>query len=197
MGDAEDITEKPVAKKIVLLPVIIASFIIFLILLHDGILTSLNLSLGSIFAITFTVTISIFISLLLAKHFTAAILFFIYPVWGTFVTWLFYGMPGTSVLYSTAYNYWGYTFILTSWAWMFIFVYLVIKLHNVRVGGPDSYDLDSRPGRSRLGDENDSLYPYSPRARLAREIDLPSSYNDNLDFYAGLHGLWHSGTAAN
>ncbi|MEM3193139.1 MAG: hypothetical protein QW292_13850 [Candidatus Parvarchaeota archaeon] len=160
--------------------------IIFFVLLRSGIFTSLNLSLGSIFAIAFTVTISIFITLLLTKHFTAAILFFIYLVWGTLVTWFFYGMPGTSVPYSTAYNYWGYAFILTSWAWIFIFVYLIIKLHNDRVDGPNSYDLDPRPGRFRVRDEN--LYPYLPPAYLARERDL-SSDNDNMDFYAGLHGL--------
>ncbi|MEM3906481.1 MAG: hypothetical protein QXZ17_06395 [Nitrososphaerota archaeon] len=95
-------------------------------------------------------------------------------------------MPGTSVPYSTAYNYWGYAFILTSWAWIFIFVYLIIKLHNDRVDGPNSYDLDPRPGRFRVRDEN--LYPYLPPAYLARERDL-SSDNDNMDFYAGLHGL--------
>ncbi|MEM0134923.1 MAG: hypothetical protein QXU18_06810 [Thermoplasmatales archaeon] len=105
-------------------------------------------------------------------------------------------MPGTSVSYSVAYNYWCYAFILTSWAWMFIFVYLVIKLHNDRVSGPNSYGFDSRPGRSHFRDESDSLYPYSPSAYLARERDL-SSYNDNMEFYLGYHGVLHKGTAAN
>ncbi|MEM3193320.1 MAG: hypothetical protein QXU98_14635 [Candidatus Parvarchaeota archaeon] len=85
MGDSEDIIEESVPKKIVLLPVIIASFIIFLILLHDGIFTSLNLSLVSEFAIAFTVTISIFISILLSKHLGVAIMFFVYVMLPTLV----------------------------------------------------------------------------------------------------------------
>ncbi|MEM3846103.1 MAG: hypothetical protein QXU98_10430 [Candidatus Parvarchaeota archaeon] len=159
MGDSEDIIEESVPKKIVLLPVIIASFIIFLILLHDGIFTSLNLSLISEFAIAFTVTISIFISILLSKHLGVAIMFFVYVILPTLVAWFFFGMPGTSVPYSDAINYAALLGFFNFIIGMFVLGVVLDK------DGSSSDDSRSRDYRSM----DDGLYPYSPMAKYARD----------------------------
>ncbi|MEM0010872.1 MAG: hypothetical protein QXT84_04160, partial [Candidatus Bathyarchaeia archaeon] len=47
----------------------------------------------------------IFIALLATRHVSAGIAFFVYVVWGVFMLWLFAGMPGTSIPYTTVMGY--------------------------------------------------------------------------------------------
>ncbi|MEM3846929.1 MAG: hypothetical protein QXU98_14640, partial [Candidatus Parvarchaeota archaeon] len=83
-------------------------------------------------------------------------------------------MPGTSVPYDDATNYGALLGFFNFFIGMIILGVVLDK------DGSSSDDSRSRDYRST----DDSLYPYSSRAWLARERDL-SSYNDNMEFYSG------------
>lgn len=135
-----------------------------------------NLSLASEFAIAFTVVIAIFIALIATRHFVAGILFFIYIVWGTFMLWLFGGMPGTSVPYSTAITYWGVLLIPTIFLWLGTFSFM-------------------NSDGSLTDHEIEMISNSPPLPPPVREQDI-TRLSDNQEFYLGLSGI-RTGTGPN